>query len=544
LNTAIYTIYNILKLEVLFGGTIMNNKNEDKTINHTKIRQVKTFSIPFDLYEIKENLIINTNSFPENTEEKIINQAINFHLKGEIQEAIKYYQYCLDKGFYDAKILCNYGVIMKDLGRIKEAEFLQLKAIEIKPDYTEAYSNLGVIYKDIGKLKEAEKSICKAIEINPDFANAYNNLGIILNDLGKLKEAESAYLKAIEIKPDFSQSYYSLSLLKCSYKNKFWQNRLFSKNILNNKSEKDKIDIYFARANVLHKHKNYKESAKYLNLANKIKLNLRPSNINKRMQKSKRLLIDSGRKETCRKVDIKSIQTIFIVGMPRCGSTLIESILSMNYKVDSLGEINVLEESFIEEENHGQGLTLAELYWQKINTISSKLTIKTNKWLYNYQYVGIISCLIPNSKIIHCFRNPLDNILSIYRAHFRTGNEYSSSIEDCANIYLDQEEIMTEYKKRYRSKIYDLNYDWLVGNPNQEIKSLISWLGWDWNHSYLSPHLNTRSVSTASNVQVRSPINSKSLGGWKNYKEMLQPAIEILTKTDKYKYLTSEINCK
>ena len=123
---------------------------------------------------------------------------------------------------------------------------------------------------------------------------------------------------------------------------------------------------------------------------------------------------------------------------------------------------------------------------------------------------------MPNAKIIHCFRNPLDNILSIYRANFAMGNQYSSSLVDCARVYLDQENLMTEYKKKFRSKIYDLNYDSLVKNPNQEIKSLISWLGWQWNDQYLSPHLNTRSVSTASNIQVRSPINSKSIGGWKN----------------------------
>ena len=96
---------------------------------------------------------------------------------------------------------------------------------------------------------------------------------------------------------------------------------------------------------------------------------------------------------------------------------------------------------------------------------------------------------------------------------------------------------MSEYKNRFRSKIYDVNYDSLVSNPNQEIKSLISWLCWKWEDKYLSPHLNPRSVTTASNVQVRSPINTKSLGGWKNHKEMLRPAMEIITQKDKYKDL-------
>ena len=96
---------------------------------------------------------------------------------------------------------------------------------------------------------------------------------------------------------------------------------------------------------------------------------------------------------------------------------------------------------------------------------------------------------------------------------------------------------MDEYKIRFQENIYDLNYDLLVKNPVEEIKLLINWLGWEWNESYLSPHLNKRAASTASNVQVRSEINSKSIGGWKNYKEMLKPAFEIITQDGKYKDL-------
>ena len=96
---------------------------------------------------------------------------------------------------------------------------------------------------------------------------------------------------------------------------------------------------------------------------------------------------------------------------------------------------------------------------------------------------------------------------------------------------------MNHYKKRFRENIYDLNYDELVTNPAKEINSLISWLGWNWKDEYLHPPLNPRSVSTASAVEVRSPVNSKSIGGWKNYKQMLKPAMEIITKKDKYKNL-------
>ncbi len=392
--------------------------------------------------------------------------------------------------------------------------------------------------RDLGKLQDAELSNRKAIEINPDFADAHSNLGIILRDLGKLKDAELSTRKAIEINRDLAVAYYSLSLLKYSHENKVFQDQLFSKNILNNKLSKDLVDIYFARANFLHNEKKYEDSSKYLQLANNLKLDLNPSNSDTFINKSRTLLIKSDKKEINKKEQINSSESIFIVGMPRSGSTLLESILSMSNDVYDLGEINILEESFLECKNSKQEINLTELYEKKVNN-KTELHITTNKWLYNYQYAGIIARNILNAKIIHCFRHPLDNILSIYRAHFAKGNYYSSSLVDSARVYLDQEEIMTQYKNRFRSKIYDLNYDLLVSDPNQEIKSLIAWLGWQWDNKYLSPHLNPRPVSTASNVQVRSPINSKSIGGWKNYKDMLKPAIEILTQVDKYQDITS-----
>ncbi len=433
----------------------------------------------------------------------------------------------------------NLGNIFRDRRELQEAELSYRKAIEIKPDYAEAYLNLGNILKDLGKLKDAELSTRKAIEIKPDYAMAHSNLGGILMNLGKLKDAELSTRKAIEINPELAKAYFNLSILKYSNSNNdTWKNKLFSKNIISNKLPREQVDIYFARANIRHKEKNYEDSSKYLQLANNLKLDLNPSDSDTFINKSSRLLIESNKKEIHKKEHKNCPESVFIVGMPRSGSTLLESILSMNININDLGESNILEESLIEKKEVNQEVTLAELYWRKISNNKNELSITTNKDLYNYQYAGIILSQIPNAKIIHCFRNTLDNILSIYRAHFTIGNEYSSSLVDSAKVYLDQEAIMNEYKNRFRSKIYDLNYDSLATNPNTEIRSLISWLGWEWNDSYLSPHLNPRSVSTASNVQVRSPINSKSIGGWKNYKDMLKPAIEILTKNDRYQDIT------
>ena len=433
----------------------------------------------------------------------------------------------------------NLGTILKDVGKLKEAEFATRKAIKINPDIAEAYSNLGTILKNLGKLKEAEFATRKAIEINPNYAMAYSNLGSILKNFGKLKEAELAICKAIEINPYLASAYFSLSTLNYSKESKEWKKQLFSENLLKTKLTKDKINIYFARGNILHNEKKYQESSKYYILANQLKLNPKLSQSEARIKKTKNLSIEADRlennkQEINKKRSIDSPECIFIVGMPRSGSTLLESILSINSDVYDLGEINIFEESYLEQKQFDKESHLVDIYEKKLSKYTSKFNITTNKWLYNYQYTGIISSQIPKAKILHCYRNPLDNILSIYRANFDSGNEYSSSLIDCTKIYLDQEEIMSKYKDRFRSKIYDVNYDSLVADPKNEIKSLISWLGWQWDDSYLFPHLNPRTVSTASSVQVRSPINSNSRGGWKNYKDMLRPSIEIFSKNEKY----------
>jgi len=134
------------------------------------------------------------------SKEQIINQAFKFHSQGNILEAAKYYQYFINQGFSDHRVFSNYGIILKILGKLKEAELSTRKAIEINPDYAEAYSNLGIILRDFGKLKEAEISYRKAIEIKPDYADAHYNLGNILCDLGKLKEARLCSEKVMSLK--------------------------------------------------------------------------------------------------------------------------------------------------------------------------------------------------------------------------------------------------------------------------------------------------------------------------------------------------------
>ncbi len=536
-----------------------------------KSNKIVTFIVPFFNVQINNHRNFYTNEKLMLTKGQIIEKALVLHAEGKYLEASKYYQLFLDRGFIDPKVFSNLGVICQQNGEIDKAISLYKKSIQLFPDLPECYSNLGYIFKELRELEAAEKYTRKAIKINPSFANAFLNLGNIMKDKGNLIKAEKytrkaislnascakfylnlanilidsgkldeAYIyikKTIDLDPDLCQAYYVLSTLPISINDYNLKGKLFSDSFLINKGIKEKIDIYFARANFLHKKKKYSLSGKYLLMANNLKLTIYTSNVNYRLNKSKELLKESYMNDIQITRDVDHPKSIFIVGMPRSGSTLLESILSMNPHVNNLGELNIFEDSYLEWKklrSSNSDINLDQVYFRQLNSLIEKSPIITNKWLYNYQYTGIILSSIPNSKIIHCIRNPLDNILSIFRANFSKGNEYSTSLIDCAKVYNDHVKRMNEYKKNYSLNIYTLNYDLLVKNPSIEIKSLISWLGWDWYDSYESPHLNPRSVLTASRVQVRSPINSKSIGGWKNYKNMLEPIFEIFPQNDEY----------
>ena len=468
--------------------------------------------------------------------DQLIKKAFELQSQGKKLEAAKYYSYVIKQGVKDYRVFSNYGIFLNEIGKHKEAELEIKKAISLNPEYPNAYYNLAVLYIGQGNFEKAELELKKTIKLKSDFAIAHYNLGFILKDQGRLKEAETHTQKALEVDHQFTDAYLSLSTMQTSYTSQKWHNQLFSESLLKNKNNRELVNIFFARSNIFHRKGKYEKSAENLITANNMKLRIYKSEANLLIDKTKKLKISSENYERSNQEFKNYPMSIFIVGLPRCGSTLIESIISLNSKVKDLGEVNILEKSYREYKQSEKKINLSEIYWKKLEITDNKTTT-TNKWLFNYQYAGIIAKAIPNAKIIHCYRNPLDNILSTYRAHFATGNNFSSSLVDSAEVYSDQDEIMQTYKKEFKNHIYSLNYDELVTHPSKEIKSLIRWLGWNWNDLYLSPHLNNRKVSTRSNVQVRSPINTKSLGGWKNYKEMLRPAMEIITKKNKYKDL-------
>ena len=224
---------------------------------------------------------------------------------------------------------------------------------------------IQLVFLEKGDLLKAEIHLRKAIDLNPDFAIANYNLGLILKNLGKFEEAKIHFRKAIEIDPNLTDAYLSLSTMQETEKDFKWKTQLFSESFLNKKNNRDLVNILFSRSNILHKKRKYIESAENLIRANNLKLRMYHSEANLLIKKTKKLKISTDKFQRNFQDDTKDPLSIFIVKLPRCGSTLVESIVGLNSQVSDLGEVNIFEESYREFLHSNKKETIAEIYKKK-----------------------------------------------------------------------------------------------------------------------------------------------------------------------------------
>ena len=410
--------------------------------------------------------------------------------------------------------------------KFKDAENILLNLIKNYKGFELAYLNLSILYRDKNQLDKSIKILKEGINVSPNFMPFYINLACFYRNSGQIKLAIETNLYIIsKNKFDFN-SYYELSGIY-DFKNHQNELKFLLNTTIENLNPSSKIYAAFAISNVLHKQRKFKESAKYLKIGNDEGLRYKKSDLSLKIKYTE-FYRSIKFKDSKKKNFNNSCNYVFIVGMPRSGSTLLENILSLNPNVIDMGEVNFLEESVKETKNIEN---VFEKYHKKVNNQYKSSSIYTDKNLFNYIYCPIIANYFPEAKIINCIRNPLDNILSIYRANF-LNQTFSFSLPDIANLYIHYFETMQEYKIKYGKNIYDYYYEDLIDSPSKIIPEIINWLNWDWDEKYLSPHENKRNVFTASSAQIRQKFYSSSIGIWKEYKNLLDPAIEII-KTNK-----------
>ena len=413
-----------------------------------------------------------------------------------------------------SKIFINQNKYLK-----AESVLLKLKDLSFREKVL--YLNFSDLYF---KNKELEKGILilkEGINNFPNFIPLRFNLGVMYRNLGLLELSIKTHIDIL-LKDQFnSHSFYELSTMY-DFSNHSDQLKTLLSIKLENLSKVEKIYICFSKANIYHLKKDFKKSEYFLKIANEEKLKFQPSDLKRKLSTGQYYRKLKLKKTHNIKNKIDFNKYLFIVGMPRCGSTLLESILSLNPEVKDMGEVFFLEESLLKTDDL---LNVKKFYEDKVMLLGSQKKIYTDKNLFNFFYCPIIYNFFPNARIIHCRRNPLDNILSIYRTNF-LNQSFTSSLKDITELYLYHLELMDEYKKQFRSIIYSYDHDEVVQNPKKNIRSLINWLEWEWDDKYLSPQKNRRTVFTASSAQVRQKINTNSSGYWKKYEDLLKPFSE------------------
>jgi hypothetical protein len=231
----------------------------------------------------------------------------------------------------------------------------------------------------------------------------------------------------------------------------------------------------------------------------------------------------------------KNLMPIFIVGMPRSGTTLVEQIVSSHSQVTGAGELNFAAQfgagsaTGFTEANNEYLLDFRHNYLNKLQNVSNGNLIVTDKMPQNFHYIGLLAAAFPEAKIVHVKRNPAAVCWANYKQYFVSKNiGYCYAIDDILAYHKLYENLMEFWGNKLSKRIYNLDYELLTVSQESETRQLIEYLGLDWDEKCLSPQKNTRSVATASNLQVREKVYQGSSQQWKKYQPFLNGALDGL----------------
>ena len=444
------------------------------------------------------------------------------------EEAIK----CYEKGI---SINPNFGMIYNNMGllffknksfnSIKKAEKFYKKAISLDKKIPEPHNNLGNLYDYINKINDAIYCYKKAIDINPKFSYAHHNLGTAYVAIGKFDDAKKHFKESIKLNPTFVVTHRSLSRIIKYTNNEDHFNEL--KKIYGKTNIKDsgkKIELGYALGKAYEDVKKFDQAFSCFKEANQ--LQREKINFSLKIEKSKfsdiKKMYNTELFKKYKNSGYKDFSPIFIIGMPRSSTTLIEQILSSHSKVYGAEEVEFIPNLVTEKFNEDDLKKIGKKYVDEIKNISKNSERITDKLPTNFLHVGFIKLILPKSKIIHCFRNSKDNCLSIFKNQFSSRKiKFAYDMNETVSYYNFYFDLMNHWKKILPNFIYDIKYENLISNTKKEIEKLLIYCDLDWSNDCLNFYNNDRPVKTASDTQVRKKIYRSSVNSWENYDKYL-----------------------
>ena len=515
----------------------------------------------------------------EPTKERVATAAQAF-ARGQTEEAEKICRQVLREHPNEVDAMRLLASIANKLEQRDDAIVLLERAVELKPKFAGAWADLAETYTESEKFGEALDAVQRviklqpnmpfghmirgsilgkkddhegainafkeALEIEPEHIGSNMGLGNTLKTIGRYDEAVKSYKKCIEAQPLFSEAYWSLANLK-TYSFDDDEIKNMEKHVQSQDlTPASKAFFHIAIANAKEKQMKYGEAWYHFHTGNELR---RTSEIYDSVttQVTHDALIETFDEEFVNSTKGSGCQSdapIFILGLPRSGSTLIEQILASHSQVEGtreLPDISLLGRRLTKSKPPGikypdavkhmtdeEKIEYGESYLETSKRYRTDKPRFIDKMPNNFAHIGFIKTILPNAKIINAKRHPLDSCVSSFKQLFYKGQSWSYDLFEIGEYYLEYERMMDHWHSLYPGEIYDIQYENIVNNQEDESRALIEYCGLDWEDSCLRFYENKRSVNTASSEQVRQPIYKGAMYAWKNYESEIGALKDIL----------------
>jgi tetratricopeptide (TPR) repeat protein len=458
---------------------------------------------------------------------------------GRIEEAVASYSHALELEPDFAKAHSNLGSAFRELAKLDEAEASYRRALAIRADSSEILTNLGVVQRLQGRADEAEASLRRALSIDPGAAPTITSLAELYADRGQFAEAENLYKKAYAGHPESAQAWAGLAALrKMTSDDSAWikeAQRIAQRPL----RPRDEAHLRYAIGKFFDDVHDYEQAFVSYRRANEIAKAYSPPHDRQHLARTFEFITQLYDREWLDRSKVtsnSSSRPIFIVGMPRSGTSLAEQILASHPTVFGAGELSFWKTASLQVgaaalESGFDCSVLAQLsdeYLQLLTRLSPGASRVVDKMPANFAHLGMIHAALPNARFIHMSRNPIDTCLSIYFQNFHVAHSYANDLEDLAHYHHEYQRLMQHWRSILpASAILDVPYEALVADQEAWSRKMLDFVGLPWDAACIDFHQTNRRVSTFSKWQVRQKISKASVERWRNYAPFVGPLMRL-----------------
>jgi len=439
------------------------------------------------------------------------------------------------------------GLCLRDLHQREAAVECFRKALAIDPSWAKAMNNLSLCLRDLQKPEEAMAYCLKALALDPDSPEFLNNHGTLLQEMGRLEEAEAVYRKIISSHPDEASAHYHLSGVR-----KVTEDDRGDVKAMQALYERPDIDednrtiLAFGLGKAFDDLKEYGRAFDFYFAGNALKRKQVAFDIAEETARYDALktLFSADFFARFPEAGVADRTPIFVLGMPRSGTSLVEQILASHPEVQGAGELFHLSDAVTDRFGRfespaffealaqavpGDFRQTGERYVSQLRRHSAEARFITDKMPLNFRYIGLIRLALPNAKVIHCRRDPMATCLSLFKTLFHgNGNNFAYGLAEIGGFHKLYQDWMAHCHAVLPGFVHDVRYEDLVTGPEPQVRALLDHCGLEWNGACLRPHETKRQVRTASSAQVRAPIHTGSLALWEKYGDRLAPLKQAL----------------